>query len=560
MARRQATLRLAHLAEVLSVWNDQLAQGAVVVPPHPTDGSELAGEFRLDLVLPLVGRQGPIVCQIVQRMPDGSVAARIPEMPDKIQELFQSFQVLFDEARALLLERGELGVAAASEDATPEAVEPTAGSDVPQGSTAEASAVQLPPRRAGPRGYPIPALSGLSPSRSGRLDDRSLRGGLLELSVQGGTGVLVVSATGQPVRYGYFDGGGPVGWRNEPAISEETLGALMVRSNLLAEGQDAQVYAYAERHGLRLGETLIALGLVQPDQLAAALSQQVEFQLKQALVPRPGEWSFYELSALPAADFGSPPLHVLSTLHRALVNHARTLPARNVQAAIQPRLQLFPDVAEAYRGVVGRGAWTRVEQDILLAMRRKPAKLVDILKLDPTGIEGPVAVLALMELGVVTLSPVAPKGASAGDEAVAERIRSKRARSETDNYFDILEMHWISTAGDLDAAYEKIRNEFSRNAYVQLGSELIADVDAIAGQIQLAYNNLRDETRRRRYRAEIIDADLMARVSEELAQRGDAAIAAKNRELAIDCWGKAQELNPEDRRFKDGLKRAQSMR
>ena len=75
-------------------------------------------------------------------------------------------------------------------------------------------------------------------------------------------------------------------------------------------------------------------------------------------------------------------------------------------------------------------------------------------------------------------------------------VRSKRARSETDNYFDILEMHWISTAGDLDAAYEKIRNEFSRNAYVQLGAELIADVDAIAGQIQLAYNNLRDETRR----------------------------------------------------------------
>lgn len=570
MARRQVLLTFNTLASVLDVWRDQLSQSAILIPPEASDGGDLASEFRLDLALPLVGRQGPLICQVVQRIPDGSVAARIPEMPPRVVDILRGFEALFLEAKDLLIARGEVtpfDPAAATPQAerkgapAPPAIDeaPPAESPPAEAPREPASSARMPARRA-VRGYPLPALTGKTPRRQGKLDDRSLRGGLLDLAAESATGVLVVAGAGQPARTGYFSDGGLLGWRVEPVIEEETLGSLLVRSRQISEEQRQQAFALCEKHGTRMGETLVAHGVLPADQLAPALGRQIDFQLKQALISRPGEWSFYALDSLPDCDFGAPPLHVLSALHRALVNHAKTLNPRNVQAAIQPRLQLFPEIRAEYRAMVGRGSWTRVEQDLLLAIRRKPVKLVELLKLDPTGVEGPVAMLAWIELGVVLTHTVAPKSVAMGDEALAERIRSKRARVDSDNYFDILELHWISSAGDLDAAYEKMRNEFSRNAYVQLGAELLADVDHIAGQVQLAFNNLRDEVRRRRYRAEIIDPEMIARVAELLAERGEAAIAAKDRDQAIDCLAKAYELNPEERRFKDGLRRAQAMR
>ena len=82
MAVRHTRLDLSELARFLKVWKDEVGKGMIVIPPDAEEG-ELALEFKLDLRLPLIGRVGPITCQVVHKGPHG-VAARIPEMPDKV--------------------------------------------------------------------------------------------------------------------------------------------------------------------------------------------------------------------------------------------------------------------------------------------------------------------------------------------------------------------------------------------------------------------------------------------------------------------------------------------
>ena len=78
MAVRQTTLDLKRVSDFVRAWHGGLSQQAVVIPAGHEEG-ELAPEFKLDLILPALGRVGPLTCQIIQRMPDGSVAARIAE-------------------------------------------------------------------------------------------------------------------------------------------------------------------------------------------------------------------------------------------------------------------------------------------------------------------------------------------------------------------------------------------------------------------------------------------------------------------------------------------------
>mgnify|MGYP003337046909 FL=1 len=66
MPVRQATRRYADLASFLREYPSTLGVGALVLSAESLDG-EPAPELRVDLVLPMVGRVGPLVGQEIGR-------------------------------------------------------------------------------------------------------------------------------------------------------------------------------------------------------------------------------------------------------------------------------------------------------------------------------------------------------------------------------------------------------------------------------------------------------------------------------------------------------------
>ena len=107
MAQRSVTRRYADLGEFLQEHRTSLRVGAVLIRASEISG-ELAAEFRLDFLLPIVGRVGPVSAQVVARLPDGSVAARLPELPAQVTRAFDTVLAAVEEVRAWLLASGEL--------------------------------------------------------------------------------------------------------------------------------------------------------------------------------------------------------------------------------------------------------------------------------------------------------------------------------------------------------------------------------------------------------------------------------------------------------------------
>ncbi|MCB9758682.1 MAG: hypothetical protein H6739_02485 [Alphaproteobacteria bacterium] len=607
MATRHARLDLSKLSDFLTQWRSSLSQGAVLLPPGTVEG-ELAPEFKLDVLVPVLGRIGPIPCQIIHRMPDGGVAARMPEMPSKLKKAAERVEGLVEEVREWLVESGALvepgaQVAAPAEETPPEEgpeqeafeedlpeedlpeeedlaeeirEEEILEEDLPEEDTAALdaaddevldeppSAAEAPPafHRDGPRGFPRPTLG--EADHAGTLGDRSLRDALIALAVRRAVGVLVVIQPDGVERLGYWSQGGPVGWRSDPLQEGETLGALLGRAKQVDAGTQARAEALMEERGLRLGEALVELGALTAEQRDLVLRRQVEFLFKHVLGLRKGQWRFHTLDTLPDGDFLPPPVHVTSFLFRALAGHAASLPAANLQAALKPREREFVVLNEAFVDLLASGSWTRAEQRLLLSVRRKPTRVVDLIKASgDDALAVGVALLTFVELGLVTLERVAPQGGAAPaseDDAVVARIRKKADRIDTDHDFDVMELHWACLPHELDIAYDRLGKEFNRGAYAKLEGELFKAVEDIASRITQAYNVLRDEARRRRHREEVIDAEMIERTAELFAEKGAAAVEAGEQERAMDCWARALELRPKEPRFQDGLRQAQRMR
>ncbi|HNC99516.1 MAG TPA: hypothetical protein PKW90_25510 [Myxococcota bacterium] len=223
MALRSATRRF-DLISFLKEYKSSLRVGAVVLPPDVTGGEEVAPEIKLDLLLPLAGRIGPVDAQVVNRMPDGSVAMRLVDPPadlkvacksilDEVERLkeyllasgqikaggdpaevaalqaqIQTLQAQIQGLEARVGEgeqredllRAELGrlQEQVGEGDDPQA-ERRAADRAEMAAAAERHAAEAVMRE---RGYAIPDLSHYPPHKTGKLGDRSLRDLMMQLA------------------------------------------------------------------------------------------------------------------------------------------------------------------------------------------------------------------------------------------------------------------------------------------------------------------------------------------------------------------------------------------
>ena len=269
MAVRQQTFEYGNIGAFLKAYKEHISKSSLFFAAGTID-KDVANEFKLDLIVPLIGRQGPIPAQVVHRGPDGSIGVHLPDIPGPVQKAIDGLLASIDDIRDHLIGSNQV----VSRDDYNTLLKRLAVAETASDSSQSSGEVRA--RRAG-RGIPIPNTSGRAPRHQGSLSDRSLRDTLVGLAVEQGTGLLTVKYPDGTVRYGYWLRGGPVGWRTDPMKEEEVLGVLLYKAEQITAEQVKMSLDLMKQDGCRQGEALVEMGVLDFATLIRVLSKQNEF-------------------------------------------------------------------------------------------------------------------------------------------------------------------------------------------------------------------------------------------------------------------------------------------
>ncbi|MFH1467240.1 MAG: DUF4388 domain-containing protein [Pseudomonadota bacterium] len=570
MAVRQATRRYESLSEFLRDWRGTLSAGALALRPADLDG-EAAPTLRVDLVLPLVGRLGPIPANVVSRQSDGSTYLQIPELPAEVKQGIDRLLGMVDDLAGYLVASGGYVSRADVDQAVQHAVRlvqeraneeiqrlrrelaerPAAGSAAAGGGQAGAPAA-----RPGERGFVIPDLAGVEPLMEGALGDRSLRDAMVQLAIHRRTGVLVVIGEDGVRRFGFWERGGPVGFRVEPMDQGSVLGVLLYRAGKVDKAQLKQSLRIMEEQNIRQGEALIQLGVLSFPQLVLALQKQVELHLQKIMRVPEGFWAFFELEVLPER-FITPPVNVPSILFRALLAYSRELSLEQIAEAHRPSMDRYVYFAEGVEDAVAEINFKAQERKFLEILASNSWRLREVFSVSNLSrTETSTVMWALAEMGFLDFRLEETMERFMG--RVLRRVNQKTTQLKG-SLFDALELHWICLAPEVEIAHERIRREFTAREYQGLPPDLAEKVTRILARADEARAVLLDDRQRRTLRQEIIEKEMINASAEILAKKGEMAILKGDSKAAIDCWGKACELLPNNAEYRDGYNRARTL-
>jgi len=559
MALRRATRTYESIPEFLEEYNSTLAQGGIFLPPGTTR-RELANEVRLDLVLPIVGRVGPLTAQVVHRAPDGGVGLRLPHVADEAREAFSRFMDTIAEIRTYLIETGDLLPREDITELETELAQTRADLESAQAriedleSAGPPASGGAPARRVG-RGFPVPDLSGVESALSGDLSDRSMRDAIIHLAVERTTGLLTINGADGTTRYGFWSKGGPVGWRSEPLQEAEVRGVLLFKAKQINRDQLAESLSTMEERGCRQGEALIDMGVLSFPQLIMVLGSQVEYVLQRAMRVREGTWTFHTLADLPE-QFLPPALRVPSLLFRALSKRARELRSSDLADSHRGNLDRSVYLADDVGQVIEEIKLQPLEAKLLDVLRSNAWRLRELFSVSPLSKHQTAAMLwAFNELGFLRYE--SGEDTERAMRRVAHRIERKKKQLTRATHFDVLEVHWISLPREIEANYQRLIGEFDAAGFgVTLPEALELQRAQVADRIEQAHAVLSKESSRREYRKSKVEAFMIVQSADLLAKKGEMAIMRQDRREACSCYAKALELVPNRAEFADGLRRA----
>ena len=354
MAVRSATRRYPSLRAFLEDWQATMRLGAITLPPGTIVG-EPAAEMKIDLVMPVAGRLGPIEAQLWHQLPDGTVALRVQEWPPAVK---QGMDAVFDtvaDLRSWFVQSGQLNSGdhnAIAEleklrarirqlESRPATVVVHSGEGAPAGDSGKViTGYDEVGKPIFARGLAIPDVTELAPTLAGKLGDRSLRDAVMEMAMERVTGLLTIRYANGKTRWGFWHRGGPVGFRSDPIAEDEVLGVLLFRAGQLKREQLEESLNLMETTGVRQGEALVEMGVFTFAQLVLLLQKQCEFVFQRTIKETGGEWAFHVLDTLPER-FIAPPLRAPSLLFRALRTHAKDLPAEELSNTLRPWLDRY---------------------------------------------------------------------------------------------------------------------------------------------------------------------------------------------------------------------------
>jgi len=548
MAVRRVTRSYGSVVEFLEDHRSTLGQGALLLPPDPARG-ELSGELKLDLIVPPLGRLGPIDAQVVNRGSDGSAALRIPAWPPTIQGQIDALLQAVDDLRAWFQLTGQL--------VPPQAQQPAAvAAPSPRVPSSSAPARTGPAPRQG-RGFPVPDLTGLAPSHSGAVGDEALRQLFVSLAIEKATGLLTLTQPGGRVRYGFWAQGGPVGWRTEPLEESEVLGILLFKADQVTRDQLRDSLEIMQREGCRQGEAFIQLGVMTFPQLVMVLGKQCEFVLQKVLRETGGSFTFHPIEALPERFLPSP-LRVPGMLFRTLLQRARDMKGDALFETLSDYLDRFVSVPPGAVELLPEMRFNPVETRFIDTIRGGSWRIRELYAVSPMSRALTAAVLnALIQLDFLAFTEQQDDSRTFAEFKII--IDRKRSQIVKGSHFDVLEVHWICLPDEIHAAHARLKEEFAPERFSRLGEPTTGYIRLINERLDQAHSVLSDERRRREYRREVIEEMKVTQSAELLGKQGDMAVMRNDRRAAMACYGKAAELVPGSADYRDGLARARTL-
>ncbi len=569
MAIRRVTRTFPDFATWLGEYPSGIAMGALVIPPGTARG-ELAAEVKVDIVLPVVGRIGPLTGQVVQRGADGGVALRLPFLQAEAGDKLASVQGLVEDIRGWLLSSGSVRLPEGEEDPRDARIEglesevtelrallEEAKALLDEEDQAAADGGAVPARKRG-RGFAVPDLRNQEPTIVGTMEDRSLRDAMVQLALDRVTGLLTIRQADGIVRHGFWYKGGPVGWRGAPIQETEVLGVLLYKAKQISKEQLSESLQIMEQSGQRQGEVFIEMGVMTYPQLIMVLGKQVEYVLQKVMQHREGEWTFHVLPALPERFLPSP-LPVPTLLYRALVQHLSRQPAEEIANRLRPRLDQYLAVAKDASALLSEMKLAAVEKKTLAVLQASHWRVREFFSVAPLSRAKTTAfILAMDDLGLLVFEDQEDQGQIR--EKAKAAIKRKRVQTSSASHFDVLEVHWICLPREIEAAYQRLNEAYSKEAFPPgLTVDLLSDLEVIRTRFTEAYQALKDDRKRRAYRTEIIEEEIIAQSADLLGKKGEMAIMRNDRRDAAACFGKALELVPRSMEFREGLQRAAAL-
>lgn len=530
--KRHVTLRVADLVTLWAELRDVARSGILLLRAEHLEGP-IAPQVMLDIVVPHYGRFGPIDAFVVRELPDGSVAIRLDEVPDRLAALVREAGALVANAKRWLLANGEVVEPGEARVVTREATRTrryTRGLTLP----AHAPAIQL----------------------SGNLGDGSLTRALLNLASDRSTGVLTVDLPNGVRRWGFWQRGGPVGWRSEPVQQEDVLGTLLFRAGRATKEQIAQSLELMNERGIRQGDALVELGVVEPAEVARLLHAQCGTILARVLDAPEGTWSFGPVEEHDEL-FVTMPLVVAPTLFRREREVAERASVGDLAARMRPFLDSYAFLTRPALRIANELKLKPGEARLLPVIEEGSRRVRELFTVSPLNRSSTaVLIVSLIALGLIECRE-APKTARADDGRRELLALKKQVQNGT--MFDRLGVHWLCLDADVEAAWRTFTARFGPQREGSFGPDGNADHAFVLQRTREAYELLIDPAARRAYRASVIERDLLVQSVKILQTRADMALMRTDHVEAMASYTRALELFPGRADLVAAMERVQAM-
>jgi hypothetical protein len=296
------------------------------------------------------------------------------------------------------------------------------------------------------------------------------------------------------------------------AVHGESLVSFLAQRGDLAGDTAAQIEHRIPAFGRHAGAALIARGLLEQSELWPVLRAHAEWVLSQLLLIERGavqiEYPIPErLAAEPAVFGGATGAEVLVEVIQRVVPPAQALgylgsdgigftkgPAAGLlsECALPPQLLALVQRAEQ---VELAQLLTEAGDEPMLPCVLYALTLLEVLK--TTALEQPRRPRSGRMRPSRVPDPI-------DDEAVRARIRARRALVDDGDYFALLGVPRAATGYDIRRSYVELRRQFDPAEVMRQSTiDLQEDLDTILDVLDEAYEILRDQQRRERYRRAI---------------------------------------------------------
>jgi hypothetical protein len=296
------------------------------------------------------------------------------------------------------------------------------------------------------------------------------------------------------------------------AVHGESLVSFLAQRGDLSQGSAAQIEHRIPAFGRHAGAALIARGLLEQGELWPVLRAHAEWVLSQLLSIERGAVHLEHpvperLAAEPAVFGGATGAEVLVDVVQRVVPPAqafgylgseRVVFARGIAYNLLGECALSPRLLE-------------------LVERAQRDELGELLRQADDEPMLPSVLYALNLLGVLDAAPLdgraTPRATRArptqvpdriDDEAVRAKVQARRALVDEGDYFSLLGVPRAATGYDIRRSYVELRRQFDPSELLRPNTlDLRDDIDTILEVIDEAYEILRDQQRRERYRRAI---------------------------------------------------------